>query len=148
LNHRGNVLYIKKYFVYTAVMLTIQRLSTRIAMATVLVVVGAMAADLSGKWKGSFSSSEPEDPARANPLFVVLKQEGNRLTGTAGLAESQQMPIKAGKAEGDHLVFEVDIGGGTIAFDLKSAGAELQGEMWLSEGGRKTAARVILKRAD
>ena len=76
-----------------------------------------------------------------------LKQEGNRLPGTAGPAESQQMPIKTGKAEGDHLVFEVDMGGGTIAFDLKSVGAELQGEMRLSEGGRKTAARVTLKRA-
>ena len=143
-----NVLYITKYFVYTALMLTIQRLSTRIAMATLLVAVCATAADLSGKWKGSFSSNEPGDPARANPLFVVLKQEGNRLTGTAGPAESQQMPIKTGKAEGDHLVFEVDMGGGTIAFDLKSVGAELQGEMRLSEGGRKTAARVTLKRAD
>jgi hypothetical protein len=128
--------------------MTIERPWKRMAIATLLVAVCATAGDPSGKWKGSFSSDEPGDSARASPVYVVLKQEGTRLTGTAGPAESQQMPITTGKAEGDRLVFEVEMGGGTIAFDLKPVGAELRGEMLLSEGGHKTTARVILKRAD
>jgi hypothetical protein len=75
--------------------------------------------DFSGKWSGS----SPEMGA----VYAVLKQEGTTLTGSAGPSESKQLPITTGKVAGDHLTFEVRMGGGTMSFDLTGAGSELRG---------------------
>ena len=100
----------------------------------------AFAADFSGKWVSNGSDS-------AGGILVVLRQEGARLSGNAGPNESRQFPILSGTVEGDHLSFEVKMGGGTIRFDLVSAGAQLKGTARLKEDDGHTASmNVVLKR--
>jgi hypothetical protein len=100
----------------------------------------AVAADFSGKWSSAGSNS-------ATPMLVVLRQDGPKLTGSAGPTESRQFPIVNGTVESDHLVFEVKMSGGTIRFDLVSAGAELKGTARLSEDdGHTDNMNLVLKR--
>ena len=80
-------------------------------------------------------------------MYVVLKQQGTKLTGSAGPAESKQFPIVNGTVDGDHLVFEIKMGGGTIRFDLVSDGAELKGTARISEDdGHTDSTTIVLKR--
>jgi hypothetical protein len=102
----------------------------------------AAAADFSGKWSGA----SPDNDS-VGTMYAVLKQEGTTLTGTAGPSESKQFQITTGKVDGDHLIFEIKMGGGTIRFDLTSTSSELRGTMRLSEDDGHTAnANVVLKR--
>ena len=120
-------------------------LARRRAMALVLVATltsaYAAAADFSGKWSGS-----SPDRLRGT-MYAVLKQERTTLTGTAGPSQSKQFQITTGKVDGDHLIFEVKMGGGTIRFDLTSTSSELRGTMRLFEDDGHTAnANLVLKR--
>jgi len=109
------------------------------AWAVVCVAAISMAAtDYSGKWSGT----SPEMGA----VYAVLQQDGAKLSGSAGPNEARQFPITTGKAEGDHLIFDVKMGGGTMRFDLTANGAELRGTVHLSEGDQNASASVVLKR--
>src|ERR1039457_4287138 len=103
-----------------------RRLVLIVAIVLPLLTSYARAADVSGKWSGSSPDNGP-----MGTVFAVLKQEGTTLTGTAGPGESRQLPISSGRVDGDHLTFEVKMGGGTIRFDLTNAGSELRGTVQL-----------------
>jgi hypothetical protein len=60
-----------------------------------LAATALYAADATGTWTGTFTPAGND----AGPAHLVLKQEGTRLTGTAGPDESRQRPIQNGKAE-------------------------------------------------
>ncbi len=63
----------------------------------------AIAADISGKWSGSFTAEGGE----GGSAYAVLKQSGTEVTGTAGPDEGQQWQIQKGKFEGNRLSLEV-----------------------------------------
>lgn len=71
-------------------------------VAAVLCAVAATP-DVSGKWSGTFS---PENGDQ-NSAYMVLKQSGNTVTGTAGPDAETQWTIKEGKIEGDKLIIAV-----------------------------------------
>jgi len=110
-------------------------------VAWVVVCLISMAAtDYSGKWSA-------DSPATGGGIVAVLQQDGAKLTGSAGPAEAKQFPITTGKVEGDHLVFEVKMGGGTIHFDLTGTAGELRGTARIfSDDGNTDSANVVLKR--
>lgn len=75
-----------------------------LAWAVVCLATNSMAAtDHSGKWSGT--------SPQMGKVYAVLQQDGAKLTGSAGPSESRQLPITTGRAEGDHLTFDVKIGG-------------------------------------
>ena len=77
----------------------------------------ATAADVSGAWSGSYY---------AGPIYLVLKQQGADVTGTAGPSAAQQMLIlSAGKVAGDRLSFKV----GPMEVSLQLKGDNLTGEL-------------------
>jgi uncharacterized protein (TIGR03435 family) len=86
----------------------------------------AAAADVSGKWGGA-------------AVFLVLKQDGEKVTGTAGPSESQQLvQLSDGKIDGDRLMARV----GTMKLDLHVNGDEMRGEV--TESGSPMV--VVLRR--
>jgi len=103
-----------------------------------LATISMAATDYSGKWSGT----SPE----MGMVYAVLQQNGAKLTGSAGPSESRQLSITTGRAEGDHLAFDVKMGGGTMHFDLTASGAELRGTVQLSQGDDHSRASVVLKR--
>jgi hypothetical protein len=111
-----------------------------IMLAATLTLAYAAVADFSGKWSGSA-------PDNAGGMYVVLQQEGTLLTGSAGPTESKQFPIMAGKVGGDHLTFEIKMGGGIIRFDLIGTTSELRGiARILEDDGNTDTAKVVLER--
>jgi hypothetical protein len=113
-----------------------------IVIVALLTVVGASAADFSGRWSGS----SPDDKS-VGTIYAVLKQDGMMLTGSAGPNESRQFPITTGKVDGDRLTFEAKMGGGRMRFDLTAAGSELKGTMRIIEDDNHTdSANIVLTR--
>jgi uncharacterized protein (TIGR03435 family) len=92
-----------------------------------LVCAGAIGAtDVSGKWASA-------------PLYLILKQEGNKLSGSAGPTEKEQiLTLSNGAVEGDRVTFQM----GTFQFGLQVNGDEMKGEMKNGSG----STPVFLKR--
>ncbi len=83
-------------------------LTSLLACATTLA-----ATDVSGRWASA-------------PVYLILKQEGNKLSGTGGPTEKQQpVAFDNGTVEGDRVTFHV----GSMQFNLQVNGDEMKGEM-------------------
>ena len=104
-----------------------------------------MAADATGTWTGTLTVSAP-DGSEPHPALLVLKQEGVKLTGTAGPDTSEQHAIENGKAENGSLTFEVPGENGVMKFTLKQEGDEIKGEITREREGEKQTAKIAVKR--
>ena len=116
----------------------------RILSTILLSAMCLSAADVSGKWSGSFAPTAEPD---THPLYMILQQDKNALTGSGGPNESEQHAFKDGKIDGDHLKFEVPAGEGVFIFDLVITGDEITGDLQFKREGETRTARVSLKRA-
>jgi uncharacterized protein (TIGR03435 family) len=85
-----------------------------VSLASLLACFTALAAtDVSGRWASA-------------PVYLILKQDGNKLSGTGGPTEKQQMiTFDNGTVEGDRVTFHV----GSMQFNLQVNGDEMKGEM-------------------
>jgi hypothetical protein len=100
------------------------------------------AADVTGTWRGTFTP----DGRDAGPALLILKQEGNAVTGTAGPDENEQHPISKGKVENDTVAFDVETPGGVMKFTLKQKGDELGGDVTRERDGQRETAKLAVKR--
>jgi hypothetical protein len=100
------------------------------------------AADLSGKWAGTVDMKE-DGNAQAMSVVMIVKQDGNKLTGTAGVEEDQH-PIQKGIVDGDTVTFEVDSGEAIYYLELKLDGDQLSGAAKAGPDGEKM--KIALKR--
>jgi hypothetical protein len=108
-----------------------------------LFVMTAMAADVTGKWSGSFAP-EGQDPSGA---FVILKQTGATLTGSAGPDEGQQWPLSNGKITGNKITGEVTAPDGVVyKLDLMLEGDHIKGDVNAIREGQTMKAKVDLTR--
>src|SRR5438552_265085 len=88
------------------------------AIAFLLVSTIAFAApDVTGKWTGGFSGGS---------VYMILKQDGAKLSGSAGPDENRQVLVfDNGAVEGDRLRFKA----GPMQFGLQLTGDEIKGEI-------------------
>jgi hypothetical protein len=104
--------------------LNMRILSIAIAVLGVLPFV-APAADISGKWKASFTT--PDGQQRENTFD--FKVDGDKLTGTVSSALGE-VPIQDGKIGGDNISFSVtrNFGGNEvkILYKGKVSGDEIK----------------------
>jgi hypothetical protein len=100
-------------------------------------------ADLSGKWSGTVDLKE-DGETRTIPVIMVLKHEGNKLTGTAG-PEEEQHPIQNGNVDGDNVTMEVDSGEAIYYLELKVDGDAISGKVKQGADGEKM--NISMKRA-
>jgi hypothetical protein len=63
----------------------------------------ATAADISGKWSGSF---QPEN-GDGGSAYVILKQSGTTITGSGGPDANEQWPGLQGTISGNNVSFQV-----------------------------------------
>ncbi len=117
------------------------RLIATVLLSTMCLIAG----DVSGRWSGSFKPDQGDDESL--PLFLILKQDGDKLTGSGGPDESEQHPMQNGRATGDRVTFEVRAGNGAFILDLKSTGDALTGDLQFKGGNEPRTAKVSLKRA-
>jgi hypothetical protein len=105
----------------------------------------AAAADVSGKWSGSFTP-ETGDGGSA---YLVLTQSGAKLTGSGGPDASTQWPGLEGAIDGNKVTFQVKsaddgtVYKGTLVFD----GDHLNGDVqFTTPDGQAIKAKVELTR--
>ena len=102
----------------------------KIYVCVLLMAVAAFAAaaaDVSGKWSGTYTFDNGNNGA----AVVMLKQAGAAVTGTAGPGEDQQWPIQNGKVAGSKVTCEVKSpeDGVVYKIDLTLAGDSLKGDI-------------------
>jgi len=115
-------------------------------LVTVALALTAAAADISGKWTGSFT---PEN-GDAGSAYVILKQSGTTLTGSAGPNANEQWPGLQGTIGGNKVSFQVkSASDGTLyKCDLELGGDHLKGDVtFTSAEGQSGKAKLDLTRA-
>jgi len=87
----------------------------------------AAAADLTGKWSGTWEAvNHPRGPA-SEKHYMTLKQDGASITGTTGPKPEVQWNIKDARLAGNTLTFEALAGTLELAFNLDVNGDVIAG---------------------
>jgi hypothetical protein len=93
-----------------------------------------------GSWTGEWEVDP--DGRRGTPHHMVLEQEGQKVTGTAGPSADRQIAIANGKLAGDKLTFDITIPyGPTIAFEFTLSGKTMSGTATFAGRKLKLAAK-------
>ena len=113
-----------------------------------MLTIALNAAEVTGKWTGSFDVTNPEGETKSSTAYMDLKEADGAVTGTAGPTSDEQWPLRKGKLDGQKLTFEVETDHGIIAFELTFDGASISGTAsGTGDSGQKMSAKVSLKRA-
>ncbi len=113
---------------------------TRFLLA-LLVAATLSAADLSGRWTGTFT---PEG-GNQGPALVVLQHDGDSVTGSAGPDDNDRHEISNGKVVGDKVTFQIT-NGSLMKFELTLKGDELSGQATRERQGQRQTAQLKLTR--
>lgn len=90
-----------------------------------LGVVLAVTANVTGTWTGTVDVGNGGGNPTI-PMSLILKQDGNELSGTAG-DESHRFPIEKAAIDGDSIKFNITTGPTVLSFDLHQKGDEMKG---------------------
>jgi hypothetical protein len=113
------------------------------------------AEDLSGRWSGTFITTVDGGAPHDDLAYLVLKQTGADLTGTAGPNADQQMPIAKGKVETVKVdgkdttkaAFDLTNPDGMMAhFDLSLVDGRLKGKATAERDGHTMNAIIDVAR--
>lgn len=106
------------------------------------------AAELTGKWSGSFDVTTADGETKADTAYLGLNERGGEVTGTAGPHSEKQWPIRKGKLAGPKLTFElVNEDNQLLVFDLTFDGEAVRGTCaGTASTGEKMSAKLQLKR--
>lgn len=107
------------------------------------------AAELTGKWSGSFDITNSDGETKADTAYMELKEQAGDVSGTAGPNTDKQWSLRKGKLDGQKLTFEVTTDdGGVLVFELTFDGTSIQGTCTgTGSGGEKMSAKLNLKLA-
>lgn len=115
-------------------------------LLSLFAAVTLIAADATGSWTGTLAVPTSDGARKPGPAHLVLKQEGAKLTGTAGPNASEQHTIQNGAAEDGNLTFEVSTGNSIMKFVLKHEGDEIKGDVTREREGQTERATLAVKR--
>lgn len=114
-----------------------KRLLSVLALLLLVVTVYA-AADLNGKWSGSFQTTLPNGKRSDDRIVMNLIQKDTEVTGTAGPTADSLQPIRNGKLSGDKLAFEMTTPDGVVtSFALTLQDGHLKGDASAEVRGMK-----------
>ena len=107
------------------------------------------AANLTGKWTGTFTRTAPDGRTQSIDFMMDLTQKGAVLTGTVGPSADRQWPIeKDGTVKADKVTFWVQQPDGPKrTFTLALVKDRLEGEMLAELNGQSFTAKVDAGRA-
>jgi len=114
------------------------------ALAVFLLTVNVLAADVTGRWSGRFRVDGGDHDV---PQLLILKQDGNKLTGSGGPDATEQYPIENGTVTGDRVQFEITTGEWKFSYDLKADGSTMKGGLDLKGVNDRRNASVSLAKA-
>ncbi len=114
----------------------------RLALLGCVLTFMALAADVTGKWT---YQTEGRNGTQSNS--IMLKQDGDKLTGTVSGGRGGDVEISEGMVHGETIMFSVtrEFGGNSVT--MKYNGTISGGEMKLTiEGGRGGPQTVTAKK--
>jgi hypothetical protein len=101
----------------------------KLLLAVLTLAASAFAADVTGTWTGPMTMSNGGE-TRDDSALLVLKQEGNAVTGTIGPNEERRYNITKGTVDADNINIEATVEGeNKIVLRLKLAGEKLSGDL-------------------
>ncbi len=122
-----------------------RRMTLLVLLLALLAIPLAAATDVSGKWSGSFKMATPDGESHDDSATLVLKQEGDKITGTGGPSDDQQWTITKGKVDGDSVYLEVPSPDGPVwIVTVKFVDGHLKGEAWAEMDGKKAGGALDL----
>jgi hypothetical protein len=103
--------------------------------------------NVTGNWTGTFTAVGPNGETKDSTALLVLKQEGNKITGTAGPNEQERYQIVKGSIEGNKISLDLNEEDHTVHFDLTLADDRITGEAnATTPDGRQLHAKLDVKR--
>ncbi len=94
------------------------------------MAMAAVAADVTGKWSGTFTATSADGGSRESGVVLILKQNGTALTGSAGPDESQQWELANGKIDGNKITGVVQgSDGASYKLELVEDGEHIKGDV-------------------
>lgn len=113
-----------------------------------VLAITAAAADVTGKWSGTYTITGPNGTAgEANPAVLILKQSGATLTGTAGADESEQWPLENAKIVGNKITATVNPSdGASYTLSVTVDGDRMTGEGTITQGGQSEKCKLEFTR--
>lgn len=105
----------------------------------------AFAADVSGKWSGTFRATGADHDI---PQLFILKQDGMGLHGSGGPDATEQYPIENAHIDGDKVTFELTTGEWKFSYRLKVSGGQITGDLDLKSENSGRTAKVFLRRIE
>jgi hypothetical protein len=103
--------------------------------------------DVTGKWSGSFIITGPDGQTKDDTAYLVLKQNGTEITGTAGPNEDKQLTITKGRIDGNKISFEVEDEGHSVKVELALVADHITGDATMTgDNGETTKAKVDVTR--
>jgi hypothetical protein len=119
----------------------------RILIAAFFTIAALSAADATGHWSGTLSATGPNGEQREEPVLLILKQDGAKITGTGGRDVNDRHEVTVGKIDGDRLELEVEAGDRPVRLKLTLQGDELKGDVSRQRGdGSMMTAKISTKR--
>jgi hypothetical protein len=111
----------------------------------------AMAASpgpVTGKWSGAVSVKNEAGETQSQPVFLILTQDGKKLTGTGGPSEEEQgFNIDNGVVDGNKVTFDVTVDDSSYHSSAQFTETELTGETIREQtNGVKVTFKLALKR--
>ena len=104
-------------------------------------------ADVTGHWSGTFTFTSQDGEQRTADVYLILKQEGGKITGTGGRDLADRHEITSGTIEGDVISIEVEAGPSPVRLKLTVKGEELSGDVSRARSdGSTMTAKVAAKR--
>ena len=106
------------------------------------------AADVSGTWSGTLKIKQADGSEGSDSAYLILKQDGKTVTGTAGGGVNDQHLIQNGRIEGDQVTLEVQRASGSIMVSLKLQpdGKTLKGNIQRQRNGETQTAQLEVTR--
>jgi hypothetical protein len=115
----------------------------KLSLLLILTAAGLLAADATGTWTGSLTRTDGEQ----STAHLILKQDGEKVTGTAGPGPEEQYEIQNGKSAAGKITFDIPRENGAMKFDLKQEGDGMQGEILMEQDGEIRKAQLTVTRS-
>ena len=113
----------------------------QLIFALLLATASAFAADVDGKWSGSFTTPQGE-----MQISFDLKADGEKLNGKMQITGLNPTDIKDGKVTGDKVNFAAEIEFGANIIPITFTGVMTGEELKLSVNAMGNASEMVVKK--
>src|SRR5258706_312477 len=118
----------------------------KLLLTSFLLTLSISAAGLTGKWTGTFVDNSEGN--KSESAVMILTQDGNTLTGTAGPTADEQMAISNGKVDAANITSNIKGDEDNAHFALQLKNNDVKGQATAEVAGDKHSGPTNLTGAE